>query len=115
MSVLWMRGTSVHYVAFRTSLTTLLLNGGNLPPTASVTSSRRVGRAPFTVEFDGGPSQDPDGSIATYAWDFGDGATRRGRRVSHTYSSPGRYFATLTVTDDDGDRDAFVVEVNVEG
>ena len=33
----------------------------------------------------------------------------------HTYSSPGRYFATLTVTHDDGDRDAFVVEVNVEG
>ncbi|MCL3839192.1 PKD domain-containing protein [Aeromicrobium sp. zg-Y1362] len=54
------------------------------------------------VAVDGSASADSDGSIASYAWRFGDGATATGRTASHTYSAPGSYPVTLTVTDDDG-------------
>src|SRR5262249_27222004 len=47
-------------------------------------------------------SHDPDGSIATYDWDFGDGTTDQGVSVVHTFASSGRYAVHLTVTDDRG-------------
>jgi PKD repeat protein len=42
--------------------------------------------------------------VASYDWDFGDGATSTtsGPTTSHTYAAPGNYTATLTVTDDAG-------------
>ena len=43
-------------------------------------------------------SSDPDGSIASYDWEFGDGASESGEEVSHVYGDPGSYTATLTVT-----------------
>ena len=38
----------------------------------------------------------------SYQWDFGDGNSGTGMSVTHTYTSPGIYIATLTVTDDAG-------------
>src|SRR5207244_3536115 len=38
-----------------------------------------------TIAFNGGQSRDPDGSIARYDWDFGDGQTGSGVAPSHTY------------------------------
>jgi hypothetical protein len=54
------------------------------------------------VTLDGSGSSDPDGSIVTYAWDFGDGTTGSGVTVTHIYPSAGDFTVTLTVTDDDG-------------
>lgn len=56
------------------------------------------GPAPLTVIFDASAnSTDPD--IVSYAWDFGDGSTATGMRVTNTYSDAGIYSAELTVTD----------------
>jgi PKD repeat protein len=55
-----------------------------------------------TCEFDGAGSVDYDGTIASYAWQFGDGTSGSGAAPGHTYPSGDRYIATLTVTDDAG-------------
>ncbi len=52
------------------------------------------------VSFDGTGSSDPDGTIASYAWDFGDGNGGSGATTQHTYAAAGTYTVTLTVTDD---------------
>jgi len=51
------------------------------------------------VTFDGSESRAPDGDIVRYAWDFGDGHTAEGERVTHTYTEPGAYTVKLTVWD----------------
>ena len=52
--------------------------------------------------FDASASFDIDGEIVNFTWDFGDGTAAQGIAVQHTYSAPGTYEVTLTVTDDDG-------------
>jgi YVTN family beta-propeller protein len=80
------------------------------PPAASflVTPQRRIQKRKLT--FHGGGSKDPDGSIATYAWEFGDGKHVKGAKatVVHNYKRPGTYTATLTVTDSEGCSTEFV-------
>jgi PKD repeat protein len=52
------------------------------------------------VQFDGTASTDPDGTIVSYQWDFGDGNTGTGPTPTHTYGSGGVFTVTLCVTDD---------------
>jgi len=61
-----------------------------------------TGTTDDSVHFDGSGSNDPDGTIVSYDWNFGDGHTGTGVKPSHKYSSSGTYDITLTVTDDDG-------------
>src|SRR5438876_204969 len=49
-----------------------------------------------------GSGSDPDGTITSYRWDFGDGASASGATASHAYATAGTYTAKLTVTDDRG-------------
>ena len=114
MSVVWIRGIYNSYVDYRTSVTTILATGGNSPPIADAEASPRTGTAPQQVAFDGRPSRDPDGSVASWNWDFGDGAQGSGAQVTHSYTTPGRYFPKLTVTDSAGANDVFVAEVVVQ-
>jgi PKD repeat protein len=58
-------------------------------------------------------SFDSDGSIASYAWDFGDGGTAATSSPRHTYAAAGSYTVTLTVTDDDGAKDTATKQVEV--
>ncbi|WP_073392343.1 PKD domain-containing protein [Jatrophihabitans endophyticus] len=72
-------------------------NGSNEPPVASFT----VNCTDLTCSFDGSASSDPDGSITSYAWDFGDGSskTTTGPTVDHAYGSAGTRTVSLTVSD----------------
>lgn len=56
-----------------------------------------------TVAFDAAASTDPDGRVANYVWDFGDGESEvtSSARTAHTYAAPGTYTAKLTVIDDE--------------
>ncbi|WP_113841502.1 PKD domain-containing protein [Blastococcus sp. TF02A-26] len=70
----------------------------NAAPTASFTATP----SGATVAFDATGSRDADGSIASYAWTFGDGTSGTGARPAHTYAAPGTYTVGLTVTDNAG-------------
>jgi cyclophilin family peptidyl-prolyl cis-trans isomerase/chitodextrinase len=54
--------------------------------------------------FDAARSRDPDGTIETYKWDFGDGETGSGKSLDHAYAQSGRYVVRLIVVDDRGDK-----------
>lgn len=54
------------------------------------------------ASFSGSASTDPDGSVASYAWAFGDGGTATGLSATHTFKAPGTYNAKLSVVDNEG-------------
>ena len=70
----------------------------NTPPVAAFTS----GATNLNASFDGSGSADPDGTITSYAWNFGDNTTGTGVQPTHTYSAGNTYNVTLTVTDNRG-------------
>ena len=72
----------------------------NQRPTASFTTS--AGTTGLTFRFDASSAYDVDGTLQTYAWDFGDGTSAPGVTVAHTYASAGDYTVTLVVTDNGG-------------
>ena len=84
----------------------------NAAPTASFTSSCTN----LACSFDGSASSDSDGSIASYAWTFGDGATAAvGAKPAHTYAAGGTYSVTLTVTDNNGATNSIVEDGHGHG
>jgi PKD repeat protein len=70
----------------------------NSPPVASFTSACNL----LTCSFDGFASRDYDGTITSYAWNFGDGTAGSGTTLSHTYAAGRQYTVSLTVTDNAG-------------
>ena len=81
--------------------------GVNRPPTAVAAADRTTVRTFIDILFDGSGSSDPDGTITSYLWYYGDGYIESGQCVTHSYEdggpSPGReYNVTLVVTDSDG-------------
>jgi hypothetical protein len=73
------------------------------PPIAVADASAPVtGAAPLAVTFSSAGSVDPDGSIASYDWDFGDGTGSTAANPVKSYSAPGSYTASLVVVDNSG-------------
>jgi len=71
----------------------------NQPPQARFTTTRSLVAPWEIVAFDAESSTDPDGTIVSYAWDFGDGFTTNGVLVRHAYVHSGRFLVVLTVVD----------------
>src|SRR5436309_13321163 len=71
---------------------------GNQAPTANA-GGPYSGMPGVPIQFNGIGSS---GTIASYAWTFGDGATATGAMPTHAYASAGQYPVTLTVTDNLG-------------
>jgi len=91
---------------FRSWLGTVNTNGvncangtppANVAPTAGFTFSTSGLTANFTDT-----STDPDGSVASWAWSFGDGSSSTVKNPSKTYAQAGTYTVTLTVKDNKG-------------
>jgi PKD repeat protein len=88
----------------------------NRAPTASFVATPSAA-APLTVQVDATASSDPDGTIATYAWDFGDGRAANGAAAtaSHQYQAAGTYTIRLTVADRNGAQGTATRQIRVAG
>lgn len=79
-----------------------LLDEEAAAPHDETTVMPQFGSVPLTVAFDGRASTAVNATIADWRWDFGDDTTGTGSTTTHTYDTPGTYFASLTVTDSNG-------------
>jgi len=85
-------------------------------PSAVVKTSTVSGTAPLTVIFNGtGSTAVAPASIASYAWDFGDGSAATSSDASITYSNAGTYSVLLTVTDTNGLANTATKSIVVQG
>ena len=88
---------------------------GNQPPVVTFTATPDSGPAPLTVNFDSTDSYDADGWFSSRWWNFGDGNSTWGKKVSHTYNQTGAYTVTLTGTDNKGAVDEASTTIVVGG
>lgn len=93
---------------------TVVNPGASVAPVAALSASPSRGVAPLPVSFDGSVSYDPDGSISSWTWDFGDGTSGSGAQVAHVYGQAGTYHAVLTVTDNGGLSSTAATDITVE-
>lgn len=68
------------------------------PLSAAFTASLTSGQAPLAVNF----TDTSLGSIVSWSWNFGDGATSSQRNPSHSFVTAGIYTVALTITGDTG-------------
>jgi PKD repeat protein len=112
LDVIWMAGRYPSYEEYGTTILSRWADS-NLPPVADAEPSVRSGPVPLPVHF-ASLAEDQGGSIDHWLWDFGDGSeTSPSPEPDHTYTTPGRYFASMTVTDDEGAVSTWVEEIVV--
>lgn len=83
------------------------------PPEADFTWQPAYPEADEKVSFDAGNSEDPDGDIESYSWEFGDGGEESGQKATYAFSRAGTYMVQLTVTDSEGNRDSRTQRIRV--
>lgn len=90
--------------------------GGNQLPVVVMSSDKTYGPSVLNVSFKGSDSHDPDGSIASYSWNFGDGETSTATDPSHNFTAAGpkKFVVKLKITDDKGGSttDSMIISVN---
>ncbi|GAB4296311.1 MAG: hypothetical protein Kow0098_19380 [Ignavibacteriaceae bacterium] len=91
----------------------LVIPGGSGTAPVAVANGPYSGIEGNPIDFSSAGSYDPDGSIVSYLWNFGDGNTSTSANPTHTYLSAGTYPVTLTVTDNDGLFDSDVTTANI--
>lgn len=97
-------------------LSAVSVNVVNAPPVAVLSVNPTSGIAPVTVSASTAGSSDQDGTIASTTINFGDGsAAVSATSATHTYSTPGAYVVTATVTDNLGASSSATSTVNVIG
>ena len=74
-------------------------------PVATLSVTPSSGVVPLIITADASASFDPNGSLNSYLFDFGDGTALVGPQSSpiatHTYTTSGNFIASITVTDND--------------
>ncbi|USZ69232.1 PKD domain-containing protein [Halorussus salilacus] len=86
----------------------------NEPPSADISCTPTEATTDDTVECSAADSTDPDGTLDSFEWDFGDGHSGDGEWTTHRFDDPGSYTVELEVTDDDGLTDTVTETVDVE-
>jgi PKD repeat protein len=90
--------TTPHGTATNSSMLSV---GGNRAPSAQFIFDPSVGVSTTNFTFDASGSSDQDGTITNYGWDFGDGQSAGGKKVTHKFNRSGRFNVKLTVSDSD--------------
>ena len=84
----------------------------NYPPTPAFQVSNFYPKQAEAVQFTD-QSHDDDGTISSWRWDFGDGASSSEESPQHAYNAVGTYSASLTVTDDNGSQATISSQISV--
>ncbi len=84
-------------------------SASNQPPTARLSVNCQA----LACSMTGDTSSDPEGPVASYLWDFGDGATSTQANPNHTYAAAGSYPVSLKVTDAGGVSDTATQTIQV--
>ncbi|MEZ4279163.1 MAG: PQQ-dependent sugar dehydrogenase [Myxococcota bacterium] len=88
----------LYYISWTTQVIRVRYIGtGNAPPTARATAAPIFGNTPLTVRFNADLSSDPEETMLSYFWVFGDGTTSTLRNPTKVYAANGGALATRTV------------------
>jgi len=88
------------------------IESNSQPPLAVLSGTAALAEG-GSGSFDASGSLDPNGSIVSYHWNFGDGGTGEGASVAHVFAQDGAFVVTVTTTDNDGLTDTASMTVTV--